>query len=339
MERLPEVKESYRSIFDMCSWPVREKVIAAAIELNIFNVLNEPVTAEKVAETLCTHPGNTGLFLDALTAVDLVAKKDGHYRNLPATRAFLVTESPTCLGPVIEYMLRYETFTSDKLLDLVKNGPDSSGETHTASDEMTEVEVTSHAVFEKTGKAQLIAETAASLPEFDSCRKMLDLGCGPGLNGIAIVSAHPTMKGVSFDRPATVEFAGEMIRRYGMEYRMTTIGGDYARDAVGEGYDLLLASDTLYYTREEIDPIMKRIYNAMNPGGVMIAVHPCLTSERTKPGGLVLGSLFSGLKGENMGLLDRGFLADAMLGAGFRSVRSKTVDTDWGEEDIDIGRK
>jgi hypothetical protein len=40
-----------------------------------------------------------------------------------------------------------------------------------------------------------------------------------------------------------------------------------------------------------------------------------------------------------MGLLDRGFLADAMLRAGFRSIRSKTVDTDWGEEDIDIGRK
>ena len=27
------------------------------------------------------------------------------------------------------------------------------------------------------------------------------------------------------------------------------------------------------------------------------------------------------------------------LRAGFRSVRSKKVDTDWGEEDIDIGRK
>jgi hypothetical protein len=71
----------------------------------------------------------------------------------------------------------------------------------------------------------------------------------------------------------------------------------------------------------------------------MITIHPCLTSERTKPGSLVLGSLFSGLKGEDMGLLDQDFLADAMLRAGFKSVRSKTIDTDWGQEDIDIGRK
>jgi cyclopropane fatty-acyl-phospholipid synthase-like methyltransferase len=204
---------------------------------------------------------------------------------------------------------------------------------------MTEVEVASHAVFEKTGKAQLIAGIAASLPEFGSCGKMLDLGCGPGLNGIAIVSAHPTMKGVSFDRPQTVGFAGEMIRRYGMEDRMETIGGNYTGDSIGEGYDLILASDTLYYTGEEIDPVLTKLYSAMNSGGVMIAIHPCLTSERTRPGNLVLGSLFSGLKGEDMGLLDRGFIADAMLRAGFRSVRSKIVDTDWGEEDIDIGRK
>ena len=56
----------------------------------------------------------------------------------------------------MEYMLKYETFTVDRLLNLVKKGPDTHDNTHTASDEMTEVEVASHAVFEKTGKAQLM---------------------------------------------------------------------------------------------------------------------------------------------------------------------------------------
>jgi predicted nicotinamide N-methyase len=339
METLPEINQSYKSIFDMCSWPAREKVLAGAIKLGIFNVLNEPVTAKEVAGVLGTHPGNTGLLLDSLTAIDLVEKKDGRYQNAPVSRAFLVESSPTCMISVFDYMLTYETFTVDELLELVKKGPDSPGNTHTASDEMTEEEVASHAAFEKGGKAQLIAKIVASLPEFKSCRKMLDLGCGPGLNGIAIVSAHPTMKGVLFDRPRTVEAAGEMIRCYGMEDRMEAIGGNYAEEPVGEAYDMILASDTLYYTSEEIDPIMTKLHDALNPGGVMVTIHPCLTSERTKPGSLVMGSLFSALKGNDMGLLDQGFLADAMLKAGFRSVRSKTVKTDWGAEDIDIGRK
>ncbi|MDM8563034.1 methyltransferase, partial [Candidatus Marithioploca araucensis] len=194
--------------------------------------------------------------------------------------------------------------------------------------------------FQRSGRAQMYTNILASLPEFASCKKMLDLGCASGINGIAIVSAHPTMKGVSFDHPRTVEVVREMIRRYGMEGRMEAIGGNYAEDSVGEAYDLILASDTLYYTREEIDPIMTKLHDALNPGGVMFTIHPCLVSERTKPGNLVLTNLFAELKGEDMvGLLDQSFLADAMLRAGFRSVRSKTIDTDWGREDIDIGRK
>ena len=156
METIPKVTLSYKSLFDMCSWPAREKVVDAAIKLNIFNALREPVTAEEVACMLGTHSKNTGLFLDALAAIDLVEKKDGCYRNLPVSSEFLVEDSPAYLGPVMEYMLKHETFTVDKLLDLVKKGPDSPDNTHTASDEMTEVEVASHAVFEKTGKAQLM---------------------------------------------------------------------------------------------------------------------------------------------------------------------------------------
>jgi len=344
MEHLPKVEQSYKTIFDMCSWSAREKVITAAIELGIFNVLNEQVTAEKVASMLGTHPKNTGLFLDSLVAIDLVEKQDGHYQNVPASRAFLVENSPTYMGPVFNYYLStYGTYTIDELLDLIKNGPDTPVDTQAApagTEEFTEEDVASYTFFQRAGRAQMFAKIFASLPEFASCKKMLDLGCAAGLNGIAIVSAHPTMKGVSFDHPKNIEITREVIRSYGMEDRMEAIGGNYVKDSVGKAYDLILASDTLYYTQEEeIDPIMIKLHDALNPGGALITIHPCLVSERTKPGNLVLANLFSGLKGEDMGLIEQGFLVDAMLRAGFKSVRSKTIDTDWGREDIDIGRK
>jgi hypothetical protein len=44
------------------------------------------------------------------------------------------------------------------------------------------------------------------------------------------------------------------------------------------------------------------------------------------------------LMGHNIGL-DQGFIADSMLRVGFKSVRSRTLDTDWGPMDLDIGRK
>jgi|GEM_PF-5591165 len=38
-------------------------------------------------------------------------------------------------------------------------------------------------------------------------------------------------------------------------------------------------------------------------------------------------------------LLDQGFIADSMLRIGFKSVRGRTLDMDWGPMDLDIGRK
>ena len=44
------------------------------------------------------------------------------------------------------------------------------------------------------------------------------------------------------------------------------------------------------------------------------------------------------LIGQDMGL-DQGFIADSMLRAEFKSVRSRTLETPMGPMDLDIGRK
>jgi hypothetical protein len=44
------------------------------------------------------------------------------------------------------------------------------------------------------------------------------------------------------------------------------------------------------------------------------------------------------LMGQDIGL-DQGFIADYMLRVGFKSVRSRTLDTPIGPMDFDIGRK
>lgn len=72
--------------------------------------------------------------------------------------------------------------------------------------------------------AQKAVEIVSGLPEFPLFRTMLDLGGGPGLVGIAIVSAHPSMKGVIFDRPAVVKVAETFIKEYEIEDRIEVMG-------------------------------------------------------------------------------------------------------------------
>ena len=83
---------------------------------------------------------------------------------------------------------------------------------------------------------------------------------------------------------------------------------------------------------------MKKVYDALNSGGVFIVLHEGLTHERTKPDIMVLPMLSLALMGQDM-CFDQGFIADSMLRVGFKSIRSRTLDTDCGPMDLDLGRK
>ena len=339
MKKLPKVDVSFENLYRMLIAPIRSKLLLAGIEIKVFSQLSEPKSAEAVAEAIGAHTVNTRRFLDGLTASDLVVKKKGLYQNTPVTQTFLVEGKPTFLGR----SLTLQTETWDAVLNdlpkLVKEGPPPpSPESDPGAEEMSEQFTASHAITERAGIAQRVAEIISELREFSSFRKMLDLGGGPGLNGISIVGAHPNMSGVIFDRPAIVKVAETFVREYEMEDRIEVMGGDYLQDSIGEGYDLILACDTLYYGKDDMESIMKKIYDALKPAGVFVSIYGVLTHERTKPENMMLGILPEAMMGYDT-LPDQGFIADSMLHVGFRSVRSCTIDIPMGPMDMDIARK
>ena len=338
MKKLPEVNESFEDLYRMLIAPIRSKLLLTGIELGVFNYLSEPKPAEAVAEALGTHPGNTRLFLDGLVASDLAVKKKGLYQNTPITHTFFMEGSPIYMGQMCTLQAQM-FFALNDLPKLVKEGSTSSPEVDVKTEEMwaqfAELYMT---CYELTGPTQQAVEIVSELPEFLSMRKMLDLGGGPGLIGIAIVAEHPGMKGVIFDLPSIIKVAEKFIREYEMEDWIDVLAGDYNHDPIGEGYDLIWTSNALNFGKDEMDSLMKKIYDALNLGGVFISFHEGLTHERTKPEIMVLGLLSAVLRGQDI-FFDQGFIADSMLRVGFKSVRSRTLGTDWGPMDLDIGRK
>ena len=339
MKKLPEVNESFEELYRMLIAPIRSKLLLTGIELKVFDQLSEPKSADAVAKALSTHPVNTRLFLDGLTASDLVVKQDGLYQNTPVAQAFLVENTTTFLGPILTITAQ-TFFAINDLPKLVKEGPPPppSPEADMSSEQMWAQFAAAMANAERAGIARQAPEIVSGLSEFPSFKKMLDLGGGPGLIGIAIVAAHPSMKGVIFDKPAMVKVAETAIKEYEMEDRMEVLGGDFNHDPIGEGYDLIWASSALSLAKDDMDSLTKKIYDALNPGGVFLVLHEGLTYERTKPDAMVLSMMPLALTGQDM-RFDQGFIANSMLRVGFKSVRSRTLDTDWGPMDLDIGRK
>jgi SAM-dependent methyltransferase len=339
MKKLPEVNVSFEDLHRMLIGPIKSKLLLTGIELGVFNHLSEPRSANAVAEALGTHSENTRLFLDGLTASNLLEKNVGLYRNTAVTQTFLVEGRPTFLGQMFTLQAQMWDPAINDMSRLVNEGPPQhSPEADMGSEEMWAQFAAFMANYERAGVAQQAVEVVSELPEFSSFRKMLDLGGGPGVTGIAIVGAHPGMKGVIFDRPAIIKVAETFIKEYEMEYRMDVLAGDYNGDSIGAGYDLIWASNTLNFARDGMDSLMKKIYDALNPGGVFISFCEGLTNERTKQDSIVLSMMSFALMGQDM-CFDQGEIGDSMLRVGFKSVRSRTLDAPWGMADLDIGRK
>ena len=338
MKKLSELNVSFEEFYRIFFEPILAKIMMTGLELKIFNHLSEPVSAETVASAIYSDPENTVYFLNSLTAGGFVLKKNALYWNTPQTDAFLVEGRPTYLGGFFKAQSRWMETAMEDMAGLIKKGaPPPSGESIGAEKVWAEMAALT-ANYQRAGMGQQIAKLVANLPEFPSFKKMLDLGGGAGLIGIAITAEHPNMQGIIYDRHEVLEVAKGYIQEYEMEERVKIMAGDYLSDSIGEGYDFIWSGATLNFAKHDIDHVLKKIYDALNSGGVFISFHDGLTHEKTRPETMVLAWLPTAVMGNDFGL-DQGFIADSMLRVGFKSVRSRTIDTPIAPMDLDIGRK
>ncbi len=336
---LPEVTESLRELYAHVYGPVRAKLLMTGIELGVFGQLASPTSASNVAQKLDTHPGNTEILLDGLASIDLITKREGLYRNGDVAQAFLVDGTETYVGGVLQFMDAISSFGVEHMADLVRQGPPEQPSDEALAEETWANYARIGANGQRAGSAQRGVKLIKELPEFPHFRKMLDLGGGAGMFAIAMVSAHPKMSGIVFDRPMIAEVARELIAEYGAGDRVKAIGGNYMSDPIGKDYDLIWSSATLNFAKYDIDPLMRKIHAALRPGGVFVSMHDGLTHEGTKPMEMFIGMVPLSLSGGPRMSFEQGFLADAMQRAGFESIQSRTLESPWGNMDLDIARK
>ena len=337
MNKFPEVGISFKSLYELLVSPFYRKLLYTGIELKVFNYLSKFDTADAVAQAIDTHPENTRYFLNALVAMDLLIKKNGQYQNAPIAQKFLVEGVPIYLGKFLTSSGAWYSSVLENMTEIIKNGPLQNMEMDINLSDIWAQSARDGANYQRAGSAQLIAGIISKLPEFSSFKKMLDLGGGAGLHGLCVVDAHPSMKGVIFDQPSVVKVAEDFIKEYEMESIMEVKGGNYMTDSMGEGYDLIFAASTLNFAKHDLDTLFKKIYNALNPGGIFIAYQDGLTDEQTKPASLTISFLCMTLMGQDF-TFKQGEIADAMIRTGFKSVQSRTVDYLW-DMDMDIARK
>ncbi|UZJ40728.1 acetylserotonin O-methyltransferase [Prosthecochloris sp. SCSIO W1101] len=329
--------EMHRYVYKLFSGRMQAQALLTGLELGVFDYLSSPQPGEVIAATLRSHPSNTEVLLDSLTSLGLLEKKNGRYCNTQRADELLNSESPSYIGKILLLMHRMSAGVVSDMTRLVQDGP-FVDHPEFGNEEIWVDYARAVGNFHRGGTVQHIAGIVSGIEGFSAFGNMLDLGGGPGLHCIGIVSESQSMKGVVFDRPEVLRVAEEFIAEYGMQDRISVKSGDYLTDSIGEGYDLIWASSTLNFARSILDRLMKKIHDALLPGGVFVSLAEGLTDEGTKPDFYVLENLSYALTGFNQ-VFRKGEIAGAMLRAGFASVDSMTVETPMMPMEMDIARK
>ncbi len=340
-KELPKLEFNPESLFMLQYDALKWEIIKTAIELKIFDCTTKPVTATSVSEKLCLHLENTTYLLNALVALSYLQKERELYQNSAKTECFLTAGKDTSLGDALLFMASWtQPLLNGGLKEVVSNGPPPQEDI--ANPELWEMGARLSVNHSRCGRAQGIARYVSMLPEFSSFETMLDLGAGPGIIGIAITAAHPSLQAVVFDQPAVAKVASEIVTEYGMEDRVAVMGGDYMNDDFGTEYDFIMANFTLNFFRDNLGGIMDKVFAALKPGGIFMVTSDGMNHERTAPAASVISWLSTTLMGNDISI-ETGQIARAMLDAGFASTEMKTITdieaTAHGPVEMTIGRK
>lgn len=340
-KKLPTPDLSTSSLFDLPHEIVKWQLMKTAIELKIFDCLSSLKSVADVSAELATDPVNTEFILNSLVALGCLVKEGGKFQNTPSAEDCWTTGKETSLGESFLFMSKWnEPMLNDGMTDLVKNGAPPPIK-------ISDDKIWKHAAYAslnhtRCARAGAIAKIVAALPEFSGFSKILDLGAGPGIIGVAIALECDSLECVLFDQSTVCDIAEDVIEEYEVGERSKVIRGDYMNDPIGNEYDFVIANYTLNFYRDNIRAIIKKVYDSLNPGGVFMVCSDGMDPDKTAPLGTVISWLPTSLQGMSMEFT-KGEIAQAMLDVGFVSTARNSINSipleAHGPIEITIGRK
>jgi SAM-dependent methyltransferase len=216
----------------------------------------------------------TEKLLIACTAMDLLEKRGPQYKNTELSKTYLVRGRELYQGDIIAHSGKVCNFWNS-LEDEVRITalPEKKPE-----DEHRDFIMGMHNIT-VAGRADAFINNI----DLAERRKFFDVGGGPGTYSIAACRRYPELEAVVFDIPETISIAKEVIAREGMQDRVSTQEGDWETDTFGEGNDVVLLSNVLHGPDSKAEMKLKKAYDSMVDGGLLLVQDFLLNDEKTGP--------------------------------------------------------
>ncbi len=264
----------------------KSRVFLTACELDIFSNLNEFKSSKKLAEELELSERHTDRLLNALVVLGLLEKRDNMFKNTEISNTYLDKKSENYLLGLPHSCHLFYSWAF--LTDVVKTGkPSRMLNPNLRQDNWVEDFISAMQQFASERAPKLV-----DMIDFSGVKKFLDLGGGSGANSVEVAKRYPDIKVVIFDLPDVIPLTKKYVSSAGGFSNIEFIEGDYFKDNIGNGYDVILLSNIIHaHGFEEVKKIFDVCGKALNKGGKIVVQEFVVDEERVSPPNSVFFSL------------------------------------------------
>jgi hypothetical protein len=265
------------------------KVLLTAVEFGVFTKLGDRrVTGEELGAEIGLHSRGISDFFDALVAMKFLDREgegpSARYFNTAAGALYLDSRSPRYVGGWL-VMLNDRLFKFwHSLPEALRTGRPQNEARHGQKgmfeelyQELPRLEQFMGAM---TGLSRINFEAFAARFDFSNFRTLCDVGGATGLLSIEVARLYPHLKCTSFDLPAVEPIARKHIAAAGLEDRIRTASGDFFRDPLPKA-DIITMGMILHdWNLEKKMHLIRSAYDALPPGGALVAIEALIDDAR-----------------------------------------------------------
>ncbi len=275
----PIARRRSRALFDLCAGFVYSQVLAACVRLDLFGILAQgPQALDVLAGRLRLDREAAASLLEAAADLRLVARRGEARYGLGVLGAALIGNQG--IAAMVEHhaMLYADLRDPVALLRGETTGRALAAFWPYAADDqpatLNEESVAAYSRLMTSSQPMVAAEILDAYP-LRRHRCLLDVGGGEGAFLEAVAGAIPGLDLKLFDLPAVAERAKNRFAGLGYANRLETYGGDFFRDTLPFGADVISLVRILHdHDDDGVLTLLRAVRQALAPGGTLLMAEP-----------------------------------------------------------------
>lgn len=294
-------------------------VLLTAAKEDVFDLLLEAgsLSAEELADQKNWTRRGCSIFLNSLVAIGYLEKKLQRYRIAEKYRqAFSAEKFP---------LLKHRLIHNWRLLNRWAHLDEvlKSGEPVTESRAEKSIDNCQNFTLSMAQGERENLGVILDAVNLEKSTHLLDLGGGPGLFSVGFAEKYSGLRVTVFDKADVEPIAREFFRQSSARDRLFFKAGDFLSDELGAGYDAALLSSILHIFSPEVNIVLlRKVFEALNGGGIIIIRDFILNRAKTRPRSAALFAVNMLVNTPQGNAYNTGEFKRWLKIAGFREVRS-----------------